>query len=145
MTVEVLVDTVTSWAREPDPNSTTDCGEEAGHVHHVEVFYTESKADPIRWRGKFFASGAAVGDTVYVVVADYLGGDTFGVYAGYYEIVDVLADQEAAEALAQAARSVGYSLKFVHNGQDYTAGWNGYFDQLQEIKVWACPVRPARS
>ncbi len=66
-----------------------------------------------------------LGDIVYVVLAVYGTGDSFGSDGGQHEVFLVTKDQEEAELKKLT----------LENTTDYSVPWNGYFEWLQEIKI----------
>jgi hypothetical protein len=153
MAVEVHVEKQEWCSREPDPEDSWDAGDYDGYVDSVEAFWVDRPADPIQWHGSTFeADGAVPGDRVYVVVADYASGSTFGTTAGSHEVLNVFKSGAAALGLAQAAeqftgaeRAPGSlaTWEFEHDGQKYYASWLGYFENLRDVRVWDCFLRPA--
>lgn len=154
MTVEVRFDKREWCTREADPGDPWDNGSYDGRVSAVEALWTGKDPDPIGWRSSLFeADGAVPGDTVFVVVADYTSGSTFGTTAGSAEVLNVFRSSDTAFALARAAEAftggvVGRSgtlaaWEFEHAGQTYYANWLGYFECLKEVRVWDCFLRPA--
>lgn len=154
MAIEVSVEKQEWCVRPADPDDQWDAGDYDGRVSWVQATWSNEPADPIGWRGSLFdVPGVKLGDTVYVVVADYTSGSTFGTSAGSVEVLDVFASADAAFALARAAeafsggsRSAGTlaAWEFEHGGKKYYASWLGYFENLKEVRVWDCFVRPAR-
>lgn len=140
MTVTVDVDVETWTTAEVDPDDSWSRESTDGYVSGVRVYSSDKPADPVSYRAETFAVDVKKGDTVYVVVADYSSGDTFGTDGGYYQVVDVLTDEEEAEELSKAASAVsGLSLEF--KGREYYVGWTGYFEFLNNIHVFAEIVR----
>lgn len=141
MTLRVEVDTRVWQTRQPDFDDRWDHGSTAGCVSSVDVWYSDDDADPIPYRAESFDVDARPGDVVYVVVVDYESGDTFGRSGGKYTILDVFTDAKEAIGLVDAAAAVPKStFQFTYNGKDYYADWVGYFEALQEVRVWTCAV-----
>ena len=137
MAVEITVYTREWVTREADPDDRWDRGDTDGYVSGVRARWVPGNGDPVSWRAERFDVACGVGSTVYVVVAHYETGDTFGRTGGQYDVLDVLPDADSAMALAQAARAVGRSeFTFSHNGKDYGVSWTGYFERLDDIRVW---------
>jgi hypothetical protein len=133
--------TVDIWeTREADLEDSWDRGDTAGRVTGVYV------ADEKMTSGYEFEVDANPGDLVYVVVADYESGDTFGRIGGGYQIIDVFADEVEADNLCAAALDFtnnrnGMSFSFVHKNKNYYASWVGYFEYLNDIVVWPVHIR----
>lgn len=152
--VKIEVDTevwTTDRADSSDPWSRDSTG---GRVSNVSATLTEDKPDKAGTGGwgsyvKEF-EGLKAGDTVYVVVADYESGDTFGRSGGHYQILDAFASADEADALLEAAnayndqggsRSERISRGLSHNGVNYYVSWDGYFESLNSLDIWAVDVR----
>ena len=149
MAIEVFVETETWWVREPDPTDRWDAGCEDGRVVSVEARVTTTEADAnytFYGRGHMpvvFDCEAVEGETVFVVVADYTSGSTFGTSAGYFHILTVTKSFEGAMGLARAAEAVPkHDFEFEYNGTQYYVPWTGYFETLKEVRVWDCYLRP---
>ncbi len=149
MAVEVLVETETWWVRQPDPTDRWDAGCQDGRVTDVTARVTMDQADEdYSFYGRdhmpvVFDCDATERDTVFVVVADYTSGSTFGTSAGYFHILRVTKDFNEAMDLARAAEAVPRSqFEFEYNGTKYHVPWTGYFETLKEIRVWDCYLRP---
>lgn len=149
MAVKVIVETETWVTRERDPEDEWDAGDEDGRVSWVSAeVCTEGADENYTFYGRghmpvVFDCDAAEGDTVFVVVADYTSGSTFGTSAGYFHILTVTKSYEEAVELARAAEAVTQSqFEFEHNGIKYHVPWTGYFERLQEVRVWDCFLRP---
>ncbi len=67
----------------------------------------------------------SVGDFVWVVLAVYSTGDSFGKDGGQCEIFLVTKNREEAYA----------KKEFLEQVEDYSVPWFGYFESLQEIKI----------
>lgn len=80
------------------------------------------------------------GDTVYVVVATYTTGDTFGSDGGQTQILDAFVDPDEAAELAGVAKEAD-QYSFEHNGQNYRPAWIGYFEHLDDMSVWEVVVK----
>jgi hypothetical protein len=65
------------------------------------------------------------GDTVYIVLAVYGTGDSFGSDGGQSEVFLVTKDEQKAKD----------KIKYLEGVTDYSVPWNGYFEWLQEIKL----------
>lgn len=149
MAVKVTVETETWVTREPDPSDSWDAGSEEGRVSSVraEVSTDEPERDfTFYGRGHMpvtFDCDAVEGETVFVVVADYGSGSTFGTFGGYFHVLTVTKSYEEAMGVARAAEVVTSSqFEFKHNGVTYYAPWTGYFETLNEVRVWDCYLRP---
>jgi hypothetical protein len=135
MAVEIMVDTMTYETRPADPDDQWDRGDTGGYVRDVRARWVP-EADKIHYRAEAFDVPAGVGSTVYAVVAQYESGDTFGRHGGQYQVLDVLADVESADALARAAEAVPRSqFTLRHGGKDYYVSWTGYFESLDWVRV----------
>jgi hypothetical protein len=138
--IKIEVETQTWCTREPDPNDDWDTGDEDGYVSGVTATlvdlppqtpdYCRERYEPVVGRGGF----------IYVVVADYSSGNTFGTSGAQYQVLDVFTEVARAAALADAA-SNATDMKFEHDGQEYYINWTGYFERLKEVKVWVVQVQ----
>lgn len=149
MTIKVIVETETWTVREPDPTDPWDAGNEDGRVSAVtaEVSTEDISVDHTFYgRGHMpviFNCDAVEGETVFTVVADYGSGSTFGTFGGYFHILTVTKSYEEAMGLARAAETLNRSeFEFEYNGVTYYAPWTGYFERLNEVRVWDCFLRP---
>lgn len=149
MSVMVWVETETWWVRKPDPTDKWDAGRQDGRVVDVRAGISSDPAEEyptLYGRGGLagtYDCDAMEGDTVFVVVADFTSGSTFGTTAGYYQILSVTKDFEDAMGLARAAEAVrGSQFEFEYNDVQYYVGWTGYFESLKEVRVWDCFLRP---
>jgi len=149
MTVRVTVETETWQTRAPDPTDSWDAGDEDGRVSWVSAEVCTDGADEnytFYGQGRMpvvFDCDATEGETVFVVVADYTSGSTFGTSAGYFHILTVTKSLEEAMELARAAEAVPRSqFEFEHAGTKYYVPWTGYFERLQEVRVWDCYLHP---
>lgn len=71
-----------------------------------------------------------VGDTAWLVWAQYSTGDSFGRDGGQYELCGVFGSEAAAKAEEERLQKVN----------DYSVPWNGYFENLDFIKVQSFEV-----
>lgn len=149
MSVKVWVETETWWVREPDPTDRWDAGWQDGRVTDVraEVSTEAGRGDQTLYgRGGFpetYECDAVEADTVFVVVADFTSGSTFGTTAGYFQILTVTKSYEEAIGLARAAEAVpGGQFQFEFNEVQYYVAWTGHFESLKEVRVWDCYLRP---
>lgn len=145
MTKIVVSTEVEVWStRDRDPDDDWDTGDTAGRVVGVRAWECRD------WEGNTFRryggydswSGeldVQAGDYVYAVVADYESGSTFGRDGGHASVVDVFTDIETADALAKVAESAE-DYRFYFGDRDYYASWQGYFEYLNDMKVWAVRV-----
>lgn len=110
---------------------------------------------------------AKVGDYVFPVVAHYGTGDSFGHQSGGdYQVIGVYTTVEKADevkALCElytndkiaydefvreqqglTKRSINERVDqgLVIDGVDLYPYWTGYFESLNEIKVWLCQIEP---
>lgn len=141
MSVLITVNTNTYETRHPSPGDKWDRGDTRGEVVAVRAHYSEGdQYDPIHYRAESFdVPGATPGTVVYAVIADYETGDTFGRRGGSYQILDVFTDSNEAYDLASVAKTTRV-FSFEWNGTDYYADWVGYFERLQDIRVWTLVV-----
>jgi hypothetical protein len=142
--IVVSVETEVWTVRLPDPDDSWDAGDTGGRVVGVRAWTARDwEQNSFRRYGGYdsWEGGLAVnpGDYVYAVVADYESGSTFGRDGGHASVLDVFADITMADELAQVAENaVEYSFRY--NGRDYYASWLGYFESLNEMRVWAVKV-----
>lgn len=110
------------WVTEPDPTDKWD----AGHDRVVLVLgdvYLERR-DDTPWLVEEFACPHPVltGDKVWLVVARYYDGGTFGGTSGLWQIVEVAASaKDAQDISAGVARRPG--------------PWKGYFASLEDVEI----------
>lgn len=100
-----------SWSRDSTDGTVT--------VHGAR------RVDKDRYGTLSVAGDIAAGTPVFLVWAQYSTGDSFGSDGGQYELLEVLTDKTAAEARAAFYRSV----------TDYSVPWNGYFENLDFVRV----------
>ena len=142
--IVVSVETEVWQTRSPDPDDDWDAGDTAGRVVGVTAWAARDweKGAFRRYRGSDSWEGdldVEPGGYVYAVVADYESGSTFGRDGGYASVVDVFTDVETADACAQVAENTkDYTFEF--QGREYYASWIGYFEYLNDLKVWAVRV-----
>lgn len=142
MSVEVRVSVETWVSREPDPEDRWDQGDEHGTVTGVEVRYIPGNEAKETFLGSQFNVDAQPGDVVFVVLADYESGNTFGRSGGQYQLLDVFTDVKDAYALAKAAQDVEHGdFNLIHAGKEYYVSWTGYFESLQAIRVMTALVQ----
>lgn len=143
MTKIVVSAEVEVWrTRDPDPDDSWDAGDTAGRVVGVNAWTAREWEREPRYGGYDSWSGeldVQPGDYVYAVVADYESGSTFGRDGGHASVVDVFTDIETADACAQAAEQAS-EYRFEFQGREYYASWQGYFEYLNEMRVWAVRV-----
>ena len=140
--IVVSAETETWTERDPDPDDSWDAGDTAGRVTDVYAWVARDwEQDDYSW-GSAWRGDLPVqaGQYVYAVVADYSSGSTFGRDGGYAQVVDVFADVETADALRQLADGYHNDYRFEFQGKEYFANWCGYFESLQDMKVWAVRV-----
>lgn len=145
MTQIVVSAEVEVWStRPPDPDDSWDAGDTAGRVVGVHAWTAREweSSSHRRYGGYDSWSGelnVQPGGYVYAVVADYESGSTFGRDGGHASVVDVFTDIEMADALAEVAENTT-DYRFSFGDEDYYASWQGYFESLNEIRVWAVRV-----
>lgn len=143
--IRISVETQTWETRPADPTDEWDCGDEAGRVSDVYALYIGDKEpDDITYRSEDFPAIARPGQYIYVVVVDYESGNTFGRAGGYYQVLDIFRSIEEASELALAAERVqrgDMSFQFSFKDQTYYVSWTGYFESLNEVKVWCVMVK----
>lgn len=140
--IVVSVDTEVWQTREPDPDDSWDAGDTSGRVVGVRAWTARDWEQERRYGGYDSWDGdldVSAGDYVYAVVADYESGSTFGRDGGHASVVDVFSDIETADACAEAAEQA-QDYRFEFQGREYYASWQGYFESLNEIRVWAVKV-----
>lgn len=110
----------------------------------LDVWGSEDDPDKAALRGFYgtkFEVDASIGDEVYVLVAKYSTGDTFGHDDGRVTIVDVFSNAALAEKiLSELYPAKGFSHK-ASNGVDYYICWTGYFEALEALFVEPAIVR----
>lgn len=160
MKIEVDVD---AWSREThrEPEEFGEWSAEGG-IDGVSV--RRAKADADLRRRDVFDVDAKVGDHVFVVVAHYGSGDSFGHQSGgEYQIVGAYTTVEKADECKQicdlytedkvkyadfARKQQGLSrsksnvaLPLVIDGKQVYVYWEGWATSLNEIKIWTCKIR----
>lgn len=73
-----------------------------------------------------------VGDTIYLVWAQYSTGDSFGSYGAQYELCAVFDNPSDAEKEKDR----------LENTSDYSVPWTGYFESLDSLNVESFVVQP---
>ncbi len=126
--------------REPDPSDSWDIGDVDGYVDNV----TARPSDELQpyyacSLGKEFPDSVGPGSTLYVVVADYTSGCTFGRTGAQGQVLDAFEDPQEAQALAEAARATT-EYNFTYEGVTYRADWMGYFESLSSLDIWEVTV-----
>jgi hypothetical protein len=136
--------TYVTYAADPDDSWSRDSTDTSyGGVKSVRSVPRNGKEG--NWRSeRFEMPGHKPGDVVFVIVAQYSTGDTFGNDGGCTEIMDVLADAYQARAIAdwmegKSTEGVlsGFSMVCPVNGKEYHIPWTGYFEHLEDIHVEA--------
>lgn len=69
--------------------------------------------------------GVSIGDTIYLLWAQYGTGDSFGSDGGNYELLEICRTKEKAQE----------RFSYYENVTDYSVPWNGYFEWLQHLNV----------
>ena len=72
-----------------------------------------------------FVDDLVPGETVYVILAVYGTGDSFGSDGGQYEVMDASRDEVYILEKLESLKEDG----------SYAVPWNGYFNWLQELKL----------
>lgn len=156
MSILIGTETEVYTVVEADPDDEWDNGVTEGYVSNVWACLSDK--EPRSWSESIVVDipGVEVGDTLYVVVADYSDGDTFGRYGGYSQVLDAFTDLETAKGLAEASDQSytedwrkEYKWDFEYNGKEYHRSWAGYFEILNSVDVWKvtvldCAVDPYR-
>lgn len=142
--IRIDVETRTWVTDRADPDDSWSRDSYAGTVVGVSGHYITDANQVGQWRSTVFDLDARPGDVVHAVVVDYESGDTFGRSGGQSEVLDVFPRDkwEEAFALKLAAEKVGrgqFGLEY--RGRQYYAGWTGYFERLQEIRVHSIVVQ----
>lgn len=131
------------WStRDPDPTDSWDAGDTAGRVVGVHAWTAREWESKTHYGGYDSWSGeldVQAGDYVYAVVADYESGSTFGRSGGHASVVEVFTNIETADAFAEVAENAT-DYRFSFGDEDYYASWQGYFESLNEMRVWAVKV-----
>lgn len=147
--ISILIGTETEiyTVVEADPDDEWDNGVTEGYVSNVWACVSDK--EPRNWSESIVVDmpGVEAGDTLYIAVADYSDGNTFGRYGGYSQVLDAFTDQETAEGLAKAADEATevdwrkeYGWDFEFNGKQYHRSWAGYFEILNSVDVWKVTV-----
>lgn len=162
MKIKIDVD---AWEREThrEPGNYGDWSAEGGingvSAHRVSPDTTAGRG------GVYDMPETEVGHYVFAVVAHYGTGDSFGYQAGgEYQVVGAYTTAEEADEAKRvcdlySTDKVGYgefvrkqqglsrskasvSPSLVVHGQAVYPRWDGYFESLNEIRVWLCRVEP---
>lgn len=143
--IRISVETQTWETRAADPSDEWDAGDEGGRVVDVHALYLPNGTpDDITYRSEDFPAIAKPGQYIFVVVVDYESGNTFGRAGGYYQVLDIFGSIDEASELAMAAERVSrndMSFQFSFKDQTYYVSWTGYFEALNEVKVWCVMVK----
>ena len=145
MTKVMVITEVERYVTRPrDESDEWDQGDMSGYVTNVYA-----KVDPRD--DDYYYSGDTLskdfdelmpGAMLYAVVADYESGSTFGRDGGHACILDVFDNKADAESLARAAlKADAKESSFTWRGKSYYRAWVGYFERLQSLDVWYCPLR----
>lgn len=140
--IVVSVETEVWTTRDRDPDDDWDAGDTAGRVVGVHTWTAREWENKTYYGGYDSWSGeldVQAGDYVYAVVADYESGSTFGRDGGHASILDVFTDVKEADSLCIVAEKAK-DFKFFYGDKEYYASWTGYFEYLQDMKVWAVRV-----
>lgn len=138
MGISLAVETVTYVTEAADPSDSWSRDSTGGYVSDVTAHVDNTpNADS--------TLDVPIGTLVFGVVASYEGGDTFGRSGGYFQTLGVFATREEAQRLADVARAQpSGSFLFTHENVQYHPNWTGYFDELQDIRIWDVQVEGPR-
>ncbi len=75
----------------------------------------------------------SIGDIVYLVIARYKTGDTFGNSFGHAAVMDVCIDVESAKEVAKTIEESAKAKKGWRAWQ--YPPWGGYFDRLEDVEI----------
>lgn len=142
MKIVVSAQTKTWQTRPADPDDRWDAGNTRGCVSDVNAWVARDWETDTGYGGYDSWSGdldVLPGDYIYAVVADYESGSTFGRDGGHVSLLDVFVDIRTADSLAQVAEAAT-EYGFWFGDREYYAAWMGYFEQLQDMRVWAIKV-----
>jgi hypothetical protein len=143
--VTVSVETATYNTSEADPDDSWDRPDTEQSIvgWHAEV--TDLSADKNRYYWSESATAEVDDDAteVYVVVAQYSTGDTFGNDSGQIYLADVFDDENDARDLLDKFKEhdTRYDYRkvvpfsFNHNGKEYSIPWAGYFEHLENLHI----------
>lgn len=127
-----------------DPSDSWDRPDTNAEYIGTNVYFTNAQNPTGTMYGADFESDAEVGDKVYVVIAKYSTGDTFGHDGGQIDVMNVFKERYEADSLIaylQSKKGNTYSCKF--GGKDYYIPWNGYFETLEDLFIEECVVQKA--
>ena len=142
MGIHVDVNTYEFTTREPDSDG-WDRGDSREEINYVTARCVPDEYD--------YRATKTEG-TVYVVIARYGDGDTFGRLDGRHEVMDVTDTHEEAQALSDALegfapqtdRTDGVSIlkswTLTHEGKEYFIPWLGYFNTFDGIQIYPCEL-----
>lgn len=144
--VTVSVETSTYNTSEADPDDSWDRPNTAQEIigWRAEVTNLEADKDRYYWHESITAEVDDDADEIYVVVATYSTGDTFGNDSGQVYLADAFDDESDAHDLLQKFKefdNAGYGgrkvvpFSFEFNGKEYSIPWAGYFEHLERLHI----------
>lgn len=147
MAVQISVNTETYVTQRADPDDEWDRDNTARDITDVTAVYKELDDD----RYDIYPSNAKNGDVVYVVIAVYDTGDTFGHDDGMVEVLNVFDNESEARSFREHMQdfhvvprwrgdgknpvATGDEFSCDHYDKTFYIPWNGYFEHLQDIKI----------
>jgi len=142
--VRVSVETVSFVTEEADPDDSWDRDNTDQQITgwSAEVVDLSKDEDRYYWSESVVAEVDDEADEVYVVVARYSTGDTFGNDSGQVFLADAFDDEtDAYELLDEFKKHDGYGSRKVvpfsmeYKGKNYSIPWAGYFENLESLHV----------
>lgn len=141
MKLRVELETESWVTRDADPDDKWGRDDMASRLNDLSVFQVDDDD-----RAEFEAD-VQVGDPVFVVVAHYSTGDTFGRSDGQVEVMDIFPDAATAyalcdflendpsETITKNGKRIETRFRAEFEGKDYYKPWVGYFEYLESLKV----------
>lgn len=151
MTVRIELHTSVYDTSVPDPSDSWDRANTRTELNDVTAHFSDRSSDE-SMRGYYGSETFDVEPDdhgfVYVVIARYSTGDTFGNDDGHARVMDVFNEIEKAEKLTEVLEGTvdqpsgnvsAFSATFEE--REYYLPWVGYFERLERIEVQAVRVR----
>lgn len=146
MKVQVLISSSEYITEEADPNDSWDRPNTATEINSVRVVKTDKELpDDYRYQSSDVFEVSDDAKLVYVVIARYSTGDTFGNDDGHYAVFDVLTEEWQVSALMSKILDtvpgwtpdgkVNTKYEFEYNDKTHIVPWSGYFESFEDVEV----------